>query len=799
MSIFQPKNVPPFVQERFKELAGSVDKLNAATSAKNIWFQLKSMSKLCESEYNNLSNYISSTPFYKITSGAQLQDRNAIALQRIDQSVRTNEVSPFETITATTSGNTNIILDENAGLRSGGAFGSNRITISKKIIKPMIDNIKVQKQGELGTTSKCTITIIVSTVGEGLAQLQKCFFIPGMSVRVEWGYYAGGNPNPYPVQAPDTLTDGEATDVIRKHVEKNKGLYYGLQGRVTNFSWTLESAQYWICTLEIISAAESKMEKPMVEPCKNSDGSLGPSVGFKTTNTENKEEDIFVSVLNTKLQELATLAKNTPAPVGDSQAQVEAQRRLHELRIAQGGPPQKPQTLLDVEKQQALLEDLKANASKYKQNPAEMFVEFQQYEGPVREVSGNTSGIINSIKSFFTETLELGVTETYISFAVLEALISKYVLSDADDDVKQTILSSKGVLLPVIRGKSVDVLQQSVDPRVCLIPGAPELKYILDEEGGFNYYQDKTAYVQVGNKKYVRLSKIRLNVMMLTRILGEIENPKTGNFQLNTFMDRVLREISTATGSHWDLILTPVPDDKKTPENESNEQLTVVDVKTTPTDNDTGNKAEAFVVPSRPENSIISDLKLDMKMTSAMRTQALYNPGNSGGMSDKQNPCSGKAARAWSVVQGGSDPDLNKASKPIKLKPCSPDKNSPEANKDPYTTRLTTFRVAMEEGMENGISDSNVTNALNFLQKEMAEMMEDPDHPHCDGVPLPVECTMTFNFGIGGIGFGQLITTDFIPKEIREKFNWQITSVEHSLTGEGWTMQVNTVPRVKPK
>lgn len=286
---------------------------------------------------------------------------------------------------------------------------------------------------------------------------------------------------------------------------------------------------------------------------------------------------------------------------------------------------------------------------------------------------------------------------------------------------------------------------------------------------------------------------------MLTKVLSTVEDPKTGNFQLNTFIEEVLREVSTATGNYWDLVLTPVPDDKKTPENESNEQLTIVDVKTTPTDNDTGVKAEAFVVPSGPTNSVISDLKLDMKMTSAMRTQALYNPGNSGGMSDKKNPCSGKAARAWSVIQGGSDPDINKASKPVKLKPCDPDKSSPEASKDPYTTKFTNFFTAMKDGMDSGITDSNVSNALEYLQKEMAEVMEKPDHPHCDGVPLPVECTMTFNFGIGGIGFGQLITTDFIPKEIREKFHWQITSVEHSLTGEGWTMQVNTVPRVKPK
>lgn len=801
MSIFQPKNVPLYVQDRFRELAGSVDKLNAATSATNIWFQLKSMSTLCKTEYNNLSNYINKIPFYQKATGAQLQDRNSIALQRIPQSVRTNEVSPFETIEVKTSvpNKSTTQLDQNKGVQAGGAYDKSVPSTVVKIIKPMVDSIKVQKQGELGTTSKCTITIIVSTVGDGMAELQKCFFIPGMSVRVEWGYYKEGSTTPYPIDASDTLTDGEATDAIRKHVEKNKGLYYGLQGRVTNFSWTLESAQYWVCTLEVISAAESKMEAQTTKPCKNKDGSIGPSVGIGVTNTEGEEEVRIFSPLSRALQELAALAKNTPAPVGDSQkAYEDLKARAAAYSRNSEGSLTLPRTIAD--KQNTLFEELKTNAGNYLQNANDMFIEFQQYEGPIRDKTGSTSGFLNSIGSFFTETLEAGVTETYISFAVLEALISKHVLSDANNNIKQTILSSKEVYLPTIKNKNGVMLTQSVDPRVCIIPGADELQHILDEQAGFDYYKDKSAYKTLGDgKPYVRLSLIRLNVIMLASILARIEDPKKGDFALNSFMDEVLREISTATGNLWDLILTPAPDDKQTSKIESNEQLTIVDVKATPTDNDTGNQAEAFVIPSQPDNSILSDLKLDMKMTSAMRTQALYSPGNSGGMTDKQNPCSGKAARAWSVIQGGSDESINKASKPVKLPNCNPDKSSPEANKSPNSTKITNFAVAMKDGMENGINDSNVNNALDYLQKEMAEMMEDPNHPHCDGVPLPIECTMTFNFGIGGIGFGQLITTTFIPKEIRDKFHWQITSVEHSLTGQGWTMQVNTVPRVKPK
>jgi len=56
-----------------------------------------------------------------------------------------------------------------------------------KRTKPVITQVQVKKQGELGTTRSCTVDLIAFT-DEQLIALQKCYFIPGMTVRVQWGW-----------------------------------------------------------------------------------------------------------------------------------------------------------------------------------------------------------------------------------------------------------------------------------------------------------------------------------------------------------------------------------------------------------------------------------------------------------------------------------------------------------------------------------------------------------------------------------------------------------------------------------
>ena len=63
---------------------------------------------------------------------------------------------------------------------------------------------------------------------------------------------------------------------------------------------------------------------------------------------------------------------------------------------------------------------------------------------------------------------------------------------------------------------------------------------------------------------------------------------------------------------------------------------------------------------------------------------------------------------------------------------------------------------------------------------------------------LPFEFSFTLD-GIGGFAFGQMVSCDRIPLEVREAYNFQVTSVEHSLTPNDWTTTVNTICRYKSK
>jgi hypothetical protein len=772
------------------------------------------MSSLCKPTYNNLYNYISNTPFYKIDTGVVLQNRDELAIRRINTDVRINpEFKPKEDIVVSTTNTTstnNQSVGNSGGLRAGGytplianSVGNSSSTSAITqlgTIRPMVDSIKLQKQGELGTTNKCTVTFVVSTIGNDMAELQKCYFIPGMTVRVEWGYYKDSTKTPYPISLPDTTPSSDATTQIREYIKQNKGLYCGLQGKVTNFSWTLESAKYWICTLEVISEAETAMEKSTIEPCKNNDGTVGPSIGIKITDEENKESVRIASPLLTSLMQVASIRSGRGVGEGwkvDLEAN-KAQLRQQQAQAITRDGMQSYGLGATVQKSEAAVASLDDAKKDTRFDPKHMFLETHQYEGPSREDSGKEgSGVVAFFKNLFTQTFGAGTNEAFISFAFLEYLITKHVLDEGKEGGKGSYLSSKNIYLPAVSNKEGQLIQQSVDPRVCIIPGTSYSKYLFDEDASYEYYKDKSA-IRKGKdgRLYVQLSLIRLNVMSLAAILTEIEDPKNGDFKINTFMDRVLSSLSAATGNYWELIMTAMPDDPLTPTNESL-HLIVTDIK--------GHRGtssspvpKAYSIPSNTKNSILADLKLDMKMTSAMRTQALYGKTSStktGETTTDKNPCAGKSARAWSL-QGNADA-IDVSVKPRELKPCSPDKSSPAAKAEPFSDKVTTWKDAME-ALQDGITDSRVSAAREFQIKEVASALGE-DKNACEGVPLPVECTMTFNFGVGGLGFGQLITCDFIPENVRNTFNWQITSVEHNLSGEGWTMQVHTVPRVKPK
>lgn len=65
----------------------------------------------------------------------------------------------------------------------------------------------------------------------------------------------------------------------------------------------------------------------------------------------------------------------------------------------------------------------------------------------------------------------------------------------------------------------------------------------------------------------------------------------------------------------------------------------------------------------------------------------------------------------------------------------------------------------------------------------------------CKGSPLPFELAVSLD-GVGGFGFGQVVSADRIPKAISANFIHQVTAVEHSVTAQDWVTTVNTIARL---
>jgi hypothetical protein len=197
-----------------------------------------------------------------------------------------------------------------------------------------------------------------------------------------------------------------------------------------------------------------------------------------------------------------------------------------------------------------------------------------------------------------------------------------------------------------------------------------------------------------------------------------------------------------------------------------------------------------FIIPSTVSNSTLRDFGLNLKMTGAMKTQALYanNPQNGRGYGDSGGDatgCTGVSVKPFFL--GGSVKNLAKPDTIAKTSDLSCG-DAPEA-KDPPT---------LQDLIDDMYYDVNGQTCGALLEGLVKEINDDPNKQHCAGVPLPFDLNFTMD-GIGGFEFGQLVSSDRVPKPIRDEFRWQVTKVEHSITANDWSTTVSTVCRVQPK
>tara|TARA_R110000868_G_scaffold11268_1_gene55133 strand:+ start:6489 stop:8387 length:1899 start_codon:yes stop_codon:yes gene_type:complete len=337
----------------------------------------------------------------------------------------------------------------------------------------------------------------------------------------------------------------------------------------------------------------------------------------------------------------------------------------------------------------------------------------------------------------------VGTSEAFISFGSLCKLISR--------TSGQTWCEGNPCLVEV----DVDGVQVSnygfslfsCDPRVCVLQGSP---YSLTSEFGDN----KSYNGLLGN--------IYINCIHALRLAKDMRD---NSDSIMDYLQVLLKDINNACGNGWEF---DVIDVASITESKSASHLMVVDLNLTPTG------GGELVLKSKADGSNIRAVELSMKMTDAMKTQALYSDAST--VPADTTSCADRFLLYASGVTNQGAPKNGDA----KPSACGSDKCSKtqEAKDDPIAALVAE------------VNDKHVASAKSYVTEQRSQKSSD----QCKAPIMPFSFSVTLT-GIGGFGFGQLVQLDRMPQRMKEKIKYQITSVEHSITSDDWTTKVNTIGR----
>jgi len=621
-----------------------------------------------------------------------------------------------------------------------------------------IKSVKVSKLGELGTTKKCTIELQAWT-DEQLSNIGKCYFIPGMSVRVQFGWSLNSDGTPGKTPLLDTLTDAQANCRIFSTSTEDNPNYDGFQGKITNFSYNLNVDGGWDITLEIISAA-SLMSDVKIESydnkcdCKKDDD--------KKTNLS--DSSLSIAILKaTKDSSLLKLIEQDLVGLGVNIAEDTAVIDLNsDARTAEG------------EDNTGFLSNTGAA--------------FRQAVGWVKNAvtfdDENTG-------PQYTETS--GTTETFISLRALHHLINYYSLPSTSTgryvfgrvDAKSNIyISTQGFY------KNQGVIEVgSSDPRICVLPGGqnplPDPSQLTGKPTALLAAAPSDTNIK---GPVIDLTRVLVNTIFIRKTLKSLaeQSQKEKGVVLKDFLTSIYTSVNTCLGNLWNFEIVDATSQTGKCTDSDDPLLQIVDTSTyisnTPA-------SIEDIAPYNPRNSIIRDFNLETKLTDEMKSMALYSTIPPQG---SKNLCIDefKAFSLGGVIKNNALPPEAFAAK-VKEIECS-------FAQDGVTCKQTTDTPAMKvvfafQKSTINLIDDNVTGFEAARSEYYADRRKGSNDPSCNMV-LPFQWSFTLD-GIGGFKFGQYITHPRIPKEVRDSFRFQITAVEHDLSDGDWKTTINTIAR----
>jgi len=595
----------------------------------------------------------------------------------------------------------------------------------------IVEGVDIKKQGELGTTKKAILRLKAFT-DDQVNALSACYLIPGMSVRIQYGWNlrADGTKSIGPLRG--DLFDNDAVAKMNARTEQD-ACYEGLQGRVVNYTINYNKEDYWDIVVEVVSAAATLTTirtKNYSMNCFCEDGSeVSPD---STQNEETPPEQEGVSNLEAGLVEL--INENTPVSLASRGLSKEVYRIT--------------------------------------------------YKGYDRDEKGteDASGFLGSF-SFMGIGDGIGdQTNTFITYRALEALITNACQNQQrDGKPADFILDSTGVLLSapniVIPDEKINEKLFCADPRKAYIPGGGlNLQTYYNHNNPRFSNKPETSFAE---ENKIDASKILINTIFARQILSSMVGDQDS---VMNYVTSMWSAINKACGSPWEIIITAAKPKENQPTT-----LAIADIR------GNSNKGQnEYVFKATARSSNVRDLKMDLKLTEAMKTQALYmNQNKPPSTSDSCNNRFYAFTEAAQVENKGM---------PSNVVSPAPDCAGTVKSKCTDKPKPDSFREKLDSlkgpGNNKGVTDQNVSSIVADMIRGVSG--KDQKAKNCRDVVIPIELQITID-GVGGFRFGNGVSCDRLPKLFKEALLHQVTSVEHSISPADWTTIVNTVARLKPK
>jgi len=718
----------------------------------------------------------SKTPWLRITSMAKLGD---------DEEIRKDWIL------------FNGQIDNNVTNKVRSGYSNVYDTTSNRPM-PGVTGLSIQNKGSMGSTREATFNYTCWNVDQ-LNVLEQLYMTPGISVLVEWGWNKDINNDDimFDVSLFPPMYDKCATKHIIQNVTDSGGHYDGMQGVVSNFSWTLRPDGGFDCSTTLVSMAEMFLE---IETHSTSKG-----ITKKTVDNEGGKGDT-----ESALEENIVATITTTAKLLD-EGNLEIDGRLMGWSTKMDQDSTQTDDFIDWNGEQTY------------------WVKWEFFE----------KVILNSNIFFKTQEAEQNCTQAE-SKASQQAEEDRKkegnVFSRAFANVVANVRAERNAITTPILDTTDTLINHnpfvlSGDPSVCLLPfsdyGGSDLTIT---DNGFIYNTSVKMPDDLLSEKKGQKNSYKFAFKDILLNLKFIYTAYKKTTTLNKFLTELLNGVNDACGNYWDFGIQIDEDDPTV--------ITIVDYKTV-----TDEQIQPFIFKAMKINSILKSVDISTEVTEKIKSIMMLGTNTK---PDKNGISKSAGTESNSGYNFYGETVTNMSA--VKFEQQKATESDVGGNIKNFSAKhwdITDYIRNIESNVKivysdvgyfggDGVTNENVTALKRAIAKFVTDIAIIPNEykyepnkgtkvksknknningksssgenqktgvtttiPSQDKNNIIIPLKLNFSLdGIGGLKFGNVIHIDYLPTRYLNKCYFQITNVSHDISQSEWTTSVETIMRV---